>query len=121
MRRFLIMLTLAAPTGLAAQPYSASMADCAALYQNAAQWVRPHLVDRLMYAAVQWHGAAVSRSHSEGQPVSDDQMWDRVNAQTAIWEAEGAAFIMSQEFRDWTAYCRSFARQVNVAYEMPDG
>jgi len=111
--------SLAAST-VAAQPYSDSMADCASIYQNAAQWVAADdLAIKLKYAANQWHAAAVSQAIAEGRPQTETQMWDKVDRQTEVWEAKGAAFIMSQEFRDWTAYCKSFAAHTKVAFKMP--
>lgn len=119
MKKLLCTAALLIPISAAAQPYSESMADCASLYQNMAQWSAPQDVDTLMYAAVQWHGAAVAQSAKEGHAMSDSAMWDKVDAKTAVWEKKGGGFFMTEEFRDWAGYCRSFAKHVDVAYKMP--
>ena len=118
MKNALVALALAIPAAGTAQPYSESMADCASLFQNAAQWVQTdELSDRLMYSAVQWHAAAVSQAKTEGDTISDAGMWDKVDAKTEVWEAKGAGFMLTEEFRDWSSYCKSFAKHMNIAYK----
>ena len=108
-------LALMLPAAVAAQPFSKSMAQCAALHQNAAQWVpSDDLAAQLMQIAVIWADASKTQSAKEGQDVTLDQVWDVIDAQTEIWEAEGAVFMFSEEFHDWSAYCKSFANNQGI-------
>tara|TARA_R110002110_G_scaffold17648_8_gene75144 strand:+ start:391 stop:771 length:381 start_codon:yes stop_codon:yes gene_type:complete len=103
------------PAGLLAQPYSESMADCAAIYQNAAQWVESEAsAEQLMFAARRWAAAAVVQTAAEGQPMSERGMWDKVDRKTGAWGEKGAMFALTTEFRDWTSYCRSFAKDRGI-------
>ncbi len=116
MRRVpLILLACALATPATAQPYSASMAQCAALMQNAAQWVESdENADRLMAATRSWHKAAIARAKAEGVQEAQRRMTEVMDRQTALWEAEGAAFFYTEEFRDWTSYCKAFAKAQNI-------
>lgn len=109
----LAALTLAAPA--AAQPYSTSMAQCAALTRNVAQWVTTEDAEaRLMAATRLWQRAAVSRAQLEGVPDAAQQVAQVMARQSREWERGGAAFFYTQEFVDWTDYCRKFAQAQNI-------
>ena len=116
MRKSVLIPVLAClPLAAATQPYSESMADCAAQFQNAAQWMRDaDRADALIARTRIWHGAAVAQSAREGRKTSDDAMWAKVDAKTEALEAKGGMYFFSEEFRDWTAYCRSFAKHTGV-------
>ncbi|MEO1239044.1 MAG: hypothetical protein AAFW64_05165 [Pseudomonadota bacterium] len=91
------------------------MADCAALHQNAAQWVRSDdASDRLMGAARAWAAAAVAQAEREGRSIPQSAMWEQIDAKTDAWEAKGAQLFHSTEFADWTAYCQSFAQNQGI-------
>lgn len=112
----LFAVTLA--TSATAQPYSTSMAQCAALMQNAAQWVESdENAERLMAATRGWHKAAVARAKAEGMQDAEARMTAAMDRQTALWEAEGAAFFYTEEFRDWTSYCKAFAKAQKITLE----
>ncbi|MDF3415602.1 hypothetical protein HKX54_14110 [Sulfitobacter sp. M57] len=116
MQKLVLTIALTLPAGAGAQPYSHSMADCAAVYQNAAQWVRTdESADKLMHAAIQWAAAAVVQSRVEGVSDGSKAVWQRIDSKTEAWEAKGGAVFFSQEFRDWTRYCRSFAKARGVS------
>ncbi|MGC1504120.1 MAG: hypothetical protein WA782_08245 [Sulfitobacter sp.] len=109
-------MMLMAPSSAGAQPYSESMIDCASVYQNAAQWVRTdESADKMMFAAIQWADAAVAQSYSEGNPVTSDAIWQKIDGKTEKWEAKGSAVFFSQDFRDWARYCRKFAKDRGVS------
>lgn len=113
-----LAIALLAPTSLAAQPFSHSMADCAAVYQNAAQWVAEEAnADKLMRATNAWADAAIAQARSEGTPEPHDTMWTRIDTKTEEWEAKGADVFFSQDFRDWTSYCKSFAKAQGIRIE----
>lgn len=102
-------------TAQAQQPYSESMADCAALYQNAAQWMdTDDSADRLMHAAIQWADAAVAQATKEGRATTLERVWEQIDRKTEDWEEKGQTVFFTQEFRDWTQYCRSFAQAQGV-------
>lgn len=116
--RKLVLLLIALPGLVTAQPYSESMTDCAALYQNMAQTVPSEQESyRLMYAANKWAEAAVVQAKTEGRSVTQDAAWAEIDGKTDAWEAKGKLFFFSQEFRDWAAYCRKFAKHTGVAIE----
>lgn len=116
MRTLLLAIALILPTSTGAQPYSESMVDCASVYQNAAQWVNSdESADKLMHAAIHWAEAALAQSKAEGAPVSSDVIWQRIDGKTEKWEAKGGAVFFSQEYRDWTQYCRKFAKARGVS------
>lgn len=117
MRLLLWLTVLILPTSAGSQPYSESMADCASVYQNAAQWVRTdESADKMMHAAIQWANAAVEQSHTEGKPMTSDAVWQKIDGKTARWEAKGSAVFFSQDFRDWAQYCRKFAKDRGVTF-----
>jgi hypothetical protein len=98
-----------------AQPFSTSMAECSALYQNAAQWVETDVKsERLMGAMRAWYQASVAQATTEGVRNAAPVMMEMIDEKTGFWEAKGARFFLSEEFRDWTAYCRSFARAQGI-------
>lgn len=112
---FLILATVA-PTGISAsQPYSDSMADCAGIYQNAAQWVTTdEAANRLMLAVSRWADAAIAQAEGEGIRNAEERMWHRIDSKTSEWEARGAGVFFTQDFREWMQYCRSFAKNQGI-------
>lgn len=116
MKRLILILPLAIASPAIAQPYSESMADCASVYQNAAQWVNTdESADKLMYAAVNWAEAAVVQSKAEGRATTIEAIWEKIDRKTDDWEAKGQGVFFSQDFRDWTQYCRKFAKDRGVS------
>ncbi len=109
------LIAVLAPSLAVAQPFSESMADCAALNQNAAQWVSTdEKADKLIYAANQWAEASLKQAKVEGRELTRDSLWTLIDQKTVAWEDRGAAFFLSQDFRDWAAYCRAFAKDRGV-------
>jgi hypothetical protein len=104
----IIGLALAGPA--AAQPYSQSMAQCAGLYEAVRTSVsRPENLASLDAAAATFVRAALAQAQAEGQ--GDPAGWVRQHrdAMRADWLARGELAAFSQDFRDWTAYCRALA------------
>lgn len=118
MKPFILAMTVITPCAAVSQPYSASMTDCASLYQNMAQIV-PSDQDayRMMYAANQWAEAAVVQAKTEGRATTHEATWQEIDSKTEDWQAKGKMFFFSEEFRDWAAYCRKFAKHTGVAIE----
>ncbi|MEP5727897.1 MAG: hypothetical protein ABJL67_00845 [Sulfitobacter sp.] len=112
MKQLLLSGVLIFPTAANTQPFSESMAECAALYQNAAQWVNTdESADKLMFAAISWADAALIEAQSEGPSATSDAIWQLIDRKTTRWEAKGEGVFFSQDFRDWTQYCRKFAKE----------
>ena len=112
---FPILLTGCLATPVAAQPFSESMAECAALHQNAAQWVRSdEAVEKLMFATYRWAEAAITQAELEGTADAATAMWAMINRKTVEWEVRGAAVFATDDFRDWTDYCRAFAKDRGI-------
>ena len=112
--RLLVILCLC-PSALVAQPYSQSMAECAGLYQNAAQWVKTDASSgELLALAGQWAKAAVKQAKHERINDAETTILQHIDATTVEWEEKGPSAFMSQDFRDWTSYCRSFAKHMKL-------
>lgn len=111
----LAFLAVIAAPAAEAQPYSISMAQCAALTKNAARWVTSAEANvRLMSATRLWQRAAIARAQAEGVQNAEARIADVMARQSEEWEVGGAAFFYTQEFRDWSAYCREFAKAQKI-------
>jgi hypothetical protein len=111
MRPALLLTLLLAGTPAAAQPYSQSLAQCGALYALMSDWVdHPENSTRLAHASVVFAQAATLRAGTEG--VADPAVASQAQAaeKRAEWVQNGKLWIFTEEFRDWTRYCRAFAR-----------
>ncbi len=116
MRNLLWATAYLIPTTAMAQPFSESMAECAAVYQNAAQWVATDTAaDKLMQASITWAEAAKTQAKTEVESQSEESIWAMIDEKTSHWEAKGNKVFFSQEFRDWTQYCRSFAKDRGIS------
>ena len=108
-------MTPSPPMAAQAQPFSESMADCAALHQNLAQFVPTDAqAETLMIAARAWAEAGVVQAQAEGRGMDIDAMWDLIDAKTDAAEQKSPAYFGTQDFRDWSDYCRSFALHMGV-------
>ncbi len=113
-----LLVALTAPATAFAQPYSESMADCASQFQNAAQWVQnDENSEKLMAAARVWADAALVQARQEGQRVSKEDIWTKIDRKTELNEAKGRTYFVSQDWRDWMSYCRSFGKDRGITYE----
>ena len=111
-------MSLATTTGALAAPYSDSMAECAALYQNAAQWVETDTAaDKLMCSVRAWTDAAIAQASAEGIADATTVMMTAIDAKTDTWEAISPVLFATEEFRDWMDYCRSFAANQGIEIE----
>ena len=118
MRKLAFGLVVLSPAMAVAQPFSESMADCAAQMQNAAQWVQSQdKSDALIYAARQWADAAQTQAGTEGNPLTDAQLWAKIDGKTKAIEAKGMSYFLTQDWRDWAAYCRKFAKAQHVSLQ----
>ncbi|WP_375228288.1 hypothetical protein [Roseobacter sp. S98] len=103
-------------TGLAVpvqggQPISESMVQCGALYAVAAEWVSEgEAQQRLIRMAGVWEDAAYTRAHGEGRAVAGAWVAETWRGKCNYWADKGALYVFTQDFRDWTSYCRALAR-----------
>jgi len=118
MKTLIAATVMCIPLAATAQPYSASMTDCASLYQNMAQIVRSEQdAYRMMYSVNMWAEAAVVQAKAEGRTTTFEATWEEIDQKTEAWQAKGKLFFFSEEFRDWAAYCRKFAKHTGVAID----
>tara|TARA_R100000322_G_scaffold75912_9_gene47659 strand:+ start:50958 stop:51320 length:363 start_codon:yes stop_codon:yes gene_type:complete len=110
LKSLFVSLLILAPTGAAAQPFSTSMAQCAGIYDSVARFMTdPNRQAELVHAAADWLDAARVQAVGEGVVDPEKTVHATYRVAKAEWEAKGMRIVFSQEFRDWTAYCRSFA------------
>lgn len=115
MVRILALCTALCPSLANSQPFSESMMDCAALYQNAAQFVEtPESADRLRERSRIWASHALAQTAREGLPLSFPALMQRIDDKTSEWEAKSPSVFLKEEFRDWTAYCKAFGRSQGI-------
>jgi hypothetical protein len=112
MLRFLsflaVILSVAGP--VAAQPFSQSMAQCAGLFEGVRNVIsKPENLAKLDAAARAFSQAAVVEARAENR--EDPAAWvaQHQSEMRAEWEAYGGLAAFSQDFIDWTGYCRAFA------------
>lgn len=113
-----ILSCICATASSASQPISESMVQCAALYGTASGWVQgdSHSA-RLQRAAGAFVIAAEAQAHEEGWTNPGayvDEMWGYKNA---TWGIKGRAYVFTQDFRDWTGYCKALARDRDIALQ----
>lgn len=117
MRLILLLAAILSPAPVAAQPFSESMMDCAAVYHNAAQFMSMKSEqEKLMQISHRWAGKAVAQTTTEGAPLSETVVQDRIDSKTADWKEKGAGVFLTQEFRDWTAYCKAFGHSLGMRF-----
>jgi hypothetical protein len=116
MARSFGLLTLAASVALsapaAAQPISQSMAECAALYSVAGDHVGTlSTAERLYEISEGWFGLAISTARAEGRRAPEAHVGSAYTAKCEEWSDRGRSWAFSEEFRDWTAYCRALGKR----------
>jgi hypothetical protein len=94
--------------------------QCGALYAVASGWVRDEAPrERLLIAADAFAAEAETEAGREGRadpPGYVDVTW---GAKCEEWSGKGAAYAFSQDFRDWTSYCRALAGHKGI--RLPPG
>ena len=113
-----VILAVAGP--VAAQPFSQSMAQCAGLFEGVRNVIsKPENLAKLDAAAAAFSLAAVDQARAEGQDDPEAWVAQHQGEMRAEWEAYGALAAFSQDFVDWTDYCRSFAddRGIDMSFD----
>ena len=112
MRQVSIFLICMALAGAAeAQPLSQSMAQCAGL-MNAlgALTSDPERVEKIDRVAVKWRAAAILQAQDEGRGQPAEFVGLHQSSSYDDWRGRGKLAVLSQDFRDWVAYCGSLAK-----------
>ena len=105
------LICLAALPAAAGQPFSQSMAQCAALYKLGADWTRQTgQADRFATAAQAYHAAAIDQAMSESRARPEAWVDLHMAESYAEWRGNGKVWILTEEFRDWAGYCLKFAK-----------
>ncbi|MDV7142449.1 hypothetical protein R3X27_07110 [Tropicimonas sp. TH_r6] len=124
MRPLMLCLTclcvaLGAVRAEAGQPFSESLVDCAALFtiSNRAYPERRHAGKGLALEQLgeTFLAAAEARARAEGRTDPTGYICDLEAEKTAAWDSRGAFFVFSEEFRDWTSYCRSLSDHLGIS------
>ena len=122
MLRFLsflaVIVSVAGP--VAAQPFSQSMAQCAGLFEAVQRMVPEHeSIAKIEAAAAAFLEAAVTEARAEGQDDPEAWVERHRDEMRAEWEEYGGLKVFSQDFVDWTDYCRSFAddRGIDMSFD----
>ncbi|WP_298913376.1 hypothetical protein [uncultured Roseobacter sp.] len=95
----------------AGQPISESMIQCGALYTVASDRVSTFDRARRLHAAAQvWADAALAQAENERRSDTEGYVSHLWGEKCAQWSDKGALYFFSEDFRDWTSYCRALAR-----------
>ncbi len=111
------LLLVAAPAG-AGQPYSQSLAQCAALMdlsnRRAPERRSGEKGMRLTAARDAYYAAAVAQAAREGHGDGLKRVAALYADAAADWDGRGLFFVLSEEAQDWFGYCRKLAAHLGV-------
>jgi len=117
--RFVIiaMLLVATPAG-AGQPYSQSLAQCAALMdlsnRRAPNRRSGENGMRMTAARDTFYAAAVAQAAREGHGDGRKRVAALYSDAAADWDGRGIFFVWSEEAQDWFRYCGKFAAHLGI-------
>lgn len=105
----------------ASQAYSESLMDCAALFgisnrmdpekaNHGKGLVLSRISETLEDAAFE---QAVLEGHSDPKSYLEGVRAESV----AQWDSKGVLFVFSDEFKDWTSYCRKFSGHLGISFD----
>lgn len=113
--RWIFVLTLSATPVAAQQAFSTSMAECAALMDYSLDHVnRPDRVAFIEHIRDTWVDAAETQAAAEGDATPAATVDAARQAKYVEWSARGMMGVLSQDFRDWSDYCGSFAEAQGI-------
>ena len=103
----------------ASQPISESFVDCVQLYDtlNRAKPAGRKAENGAMldYAVSQLILGARSEGGAEGRRHIDAYLNEMAVSKAEKWDAKGLGYFMTEDARDWFAYCRSLAQDRGIA------
>ncbi len=103
----------------AGQPISESLVDCAALF-TISNRAFPERSDAGKGRVLEQFretllAAAELRARSEGRKDPSGYVCELEAEKDALWDARGAFFVFSEEYRDWARYCRALSDHLGIA------
>jgi hypothetical protein len=122
MHRLLLVIPLCLglpESATAAQPISESFVECAQLFDlsNRAHPSRRDTENGAMlrYAAEQMMSGAHAEAETEGRKNIPAYLEQMAQDKACKWDEKGGLYVMTQDFRDWAAYCRSLAQSRGIS------
>ena len=102
-----LLVAKSAPAG---QPIYESMVECGAIYTASAEIIRSKPKKQMLgNAAKIWRAAAVREVSAARMPDAPSYVALMHGEKLRQWRGKGARVALTQEYRDWTSYCRSLA------------
>ncbi|MEM9582652.1 MAG: hypothetical protein AAGA08_06015 [Pseudomonadota bacterium] len=93
----------------AGQPISKSMADCGGLLLGISAFLdNPSSQDYAISSSAIWADAAAAEAGRD--------MTEELHATAQDWRDRGMMVAFSQDFRDWTSYCRALAKHRGIKF-----
>lgn len=120
----LIVPLFCALPAVASQPYSQSLAQCAALIDQPSR-LSPHRATRtqkgraLAVLSERFVAEAVVQAGREGNADPEAAVATLYAAAAGDWDARGLRFFFTNEARDWIDYCRSFGLELGIDLSPP--
>lgn len=103
MKRLVIVFCLFAAPAQAGQPIYVSMAECAGIFDALISQISPSpRRERIEIAQENWVKAANAEAGRDVRKL--------IAEKSALWFAKGASVVYTEEFEDWSNYCRSLAK-----------
>ncbi len=118
MRPFVFLCLIAAFPANAGQPYSQSLAQCAAL-MDISNRLAPERRStdngrKLTQLREAYYMEAVAQAKREGHRPPTRQVAKLYAAAAEDWDSRGLLFLFSEDARDWFAYCRKFGAHLGL-------
>lgn len=118
-KSFLLLAFCVAPLSGQAQPYSTSMAQCAGIFDAMSQLVTsPENQKKVATVSAAYLDSARAQAVREGVEDPDKVVDATFTTTSDEWARKGARAVFSQDYRDWTAYCRSFAKDQGIEFDL---
>ncbi|SFR55855.1 hypothetical protein [Litoreibacter janthinus] len=110
MKRLVLALSLVSTPAQAGQPIYESMAECAGIFKAMSEMMETQEKrDRLNGAYLNWAKASADEAGHDMTPLISEKAED--------WRSKGAKVAFTQDFRDWTKYCRSLAKHKHLVID----
>ena len=112
-----LLLIVSSAEVSAKQPISESLVDCATIFsmttrafpeRNTAKSAALKSAEKTLLAE------AENKARAEGNANAPMYVAALANKKQQKWDARGVNFIFSDEFRDWTSYCRSLSKHLGI-------
>ncbi len=110
MKYLALIAALMAPLpSYAGQPISLSMANCGGLLLGIADFLEdPDSREFAIQSSAVWAAAATTEAGRDMTP--------ELNETAQEWRDRGWSVAFSEDFRDWTSYCRALAKHRQIKF-----